>query len=366
MRGLRTAMSAARSRIQQSRSSKLKLCSASGPEPRALAACGRGAEAPWQRRQRPSRRSSPAIRASFAIQRARGGGRRRPGRPRARSSRAILEAFLGEAARQPACAHDGGRAATSRLAARTRRERLADLFWTGRRASFARSCSGRCLYAPGAPAGGHRVVEGVLERKPDNSIALRKLWRNSMAEANQHEKAADSLPALARARSHAARYRGSSTPTSCGCSAARTRATAAFRRALELDPNSGAAWWGLANYFPSADHRRRRRGDGAGARRTAPTAPQDGGPLHVALGRLAERAATMPKRSATSRRARRLRRAARIPTTPHESARSRRTDRASLTPERFAASASGGMPRRFADLHHRHAEVRARPCSNGS
>jgi len=63
---------------------------------------------------------------------------------------------------------------------------------------------------------------------------------------------------------------------------------AAFRRALALDPNNGAAWWGLVNYFPSAVT----AADTAALEQALAArdgTAEDGGPLHIALGILADR-----------------------------------------------------------------------------
>jgi len=65
---------------------------------------------------------------------------------------------------------------------------------------------------------------------------------------------------------------------------------AAFRRALALDPHSGAAWWGLVNYFPSAITETDIQAMEEALVRREGTA-EDGGPLHIALGIIAERSA---------------------------------------------------------------------------
>ena len=130
------------------------------------------------------------------------------------------------------------------------------------------------------------LVEGVVARKPGNLVALRKL-ADLLAEANQQEKAAeiyarvlelDSSEQEARiVRAHMLRMLGR-----------KKESEEAFRGALAVNPHNGAAWWGLANYFPSAlsdedvEAMERALADQADS-------PQNGGPLHIALGVLAER-----------------------------------------------------------------------------
>jgi tetratricopeptide (TPR) repeat protein len=130
------------------------------------------------------------------------------------------------------------------------------------------------------------LVEGVVARKPGNLVALRKL-ADLLAEANQQEKAAeiyarvlelDSSEQEARiVRAHMLRMLGR-----------KKESEEAFRGALAVDPRNGAAWWGLANYFPSAlsdedvEAMERALADQADS-------PQNGGPLHIALGVLAAR-----------------------------------------------------------------------------
>jgi tetratricopeptide (TPR) repeat protein len=130
------------------------------------------------------------------------------------------------------------------------------------------------------------LVEGVVARKPGNLVALRKL-ADLLAEANQQEKAAeiyarvlelDSSEQEARiVRAHMLRMLGR-----------KKESEEAFRGALAVDPRNGAAWWGLANYFPSAvsdedvEAMKRALADQADS-------PQNGGPLHIALGVLAAR-----------------------------------------------------------------------------
>lgn len=130
------------------------------------------------------------------------------------------------------------------------------------------------------------VIEQVVARKPDNQTALLNLAKLH-AEANNHEKAAEIYGRLADLEDgrpdfsiiHAQHLR---------ILGRKDDAKAAFRRALAIDPNSGAAWWGLANYFASdlseADVAAMRQ---ALAQRS--DSPQDGGPLHIALSIVEER-----------------------------------------------------------------------------
>jgi tetratricopeptide (TPR) repeat protein len=61
----------------------------------------------------------------------------------------------------------------------------------------------------------------------------------------------------------------------------------AFRRAISRDPANAAAWWALANYFPGEI-----REDDVSRMRHAlsqqPGSPHDAGPLHIALGLVAD------------------------------------------------------------------------------
>ncbi len=130
------------------------------------------------------------------------------------------------------------------------------------------------------------VVEGVIRRKPGNKTALQYL-AELHAEANDHEQAAEVYGQVVAidprdltmwiVYAQQLRMLGR-----------KDQSIAAFRQALALDPNSGAAWWGLVNYFPSdigeADVAALEQAliarDGTG---------EDGGPLHVTLGILADR-----------------------------------------------------------------------------
>lgn len=144
---------------------------------------------------------------------------------------------------------------------------------------------GKCLSSDARPREAIAIVEPVLERKPNNLIALRTLAQ-LYAEANDHEKSAlfyrralDLNPdALELWIVYAQELRMLSR---------KDESVAAFRSAIALDPHSGAAWWGLANYFPSAisDADLQAMEDALAA---CSESAEDGGPLHVALSILAE------------------------------------------------------------------------------
>jgi len=94
------------------------------------------------------------------------------------------------------------------------------------------------------------LLEDVVRRKPTNITALRNLGQ-LYAEANQIEKAADIDGRIVEIEPHSlemwvvrAQY--------LRMLGRKDESRAAFRRAIELNPNSGAAWWGLAYYFPSS------------------------------------------------------------------------------------------------------------------
>lgn len=144
----------------------------------------------------------------------------------------------------------------------------------------------KCLTNQGRLRDAIGVVNGVVQRKPDNPVALVNLAQLH-AESNDHEGAAriydrvlslqpDQVEMWIVYAQHL-RMLGR-----------KEEAKAAFRRAIALDPNSGAAWWGLANYFAAdiddADVEAMRR-----ALAEIGDSPDEGGPLHIALGIVAER-----------------------------------------------------------------------------
>ena len=130
------------------------------------------------------------------------------------------------------------------------------------------------------------VVEEVVRRKPGNKTALQYI-AELHAEANDHEQAAEVYgKVLALDPNDLAMW--IIQAQQLRMLARKDESVAAFRRALALDPNSGAAWWGLTNYFPAAIT------DADVAAMTQALArhednAEEGGPLHVALGIVAER-----------------------------------------------------------------------------
>ena len=182
------------------------------------------------------------------------------------------------------------------------------------------------------------LAESVVARKPDNVIALRKL-ADLLAEGNRQENAAEVYRRLLELDpgqvqswiiyAHMLRMLGR-----------KEASEAAFRSALEVDPNSGAAWWGLANYFPSqlsdadiAAIEKALEAEGEN--------PQNGGPLHIALGRLAEQRGDHEQAFRHIAEGKRLRASAHPDDSAENTANVEEVIRR-LTPERFAATAGSG------------------------
>ena len=184
------------------------------------------------------------------------------------------------------------------------------------------------------------ILAGVLKRKPDNQVALLNLAQ-AYAEANQHEKAAETYgQVLERDRSkldaaiiYAQELR---------MLGRKADAIAAFRRAIELDPNSGAAWWGLANYFPSAITETDIEAMEAALEKRSDSSV-DGGPLHVALGVMAERRGDYPEAFRHISEGKRLRALAHPYDAAAEAAAIDEQIR-TFTAERFADLAGAGCP----------------------
>lgn len=160
-------------------------------------------------------------------------------------------------------------------------------FVLGRAPNFLRAIMllAKCLMFQARLREAIEVIQRVLQRKPKNLTALQYLAQLH-AEANDHQRAADIYQRIL------ALDAGLDTwvvyAQHLRILGRKDEAQAAFRRALELDPGSGAAWWNLANYFGSeitnSDVERIRRAlDG----RTADS--NDSGPLHLALAILADR-----------------------------------------------------------------------------
>jgi len=184
------------------------------------------------------------------------------------------------------------------------------------------------------------LVEGVLRRKPGNKTALQYL-AELHAEANDHEKAAEVYGKvvevdptnLAMWIIYAQQLRMLSR---------KDESIAAFRRALAVDPHSGAAWWGLVNYFPSAIEPNDVGALGEALSRREGTA-EDGGPLHIAIGLLAERSGNPSEAFHHISEGKRLR----LMAHPYDSAAaSARVDEliSLFTKDRFEASGSIGFP----------------------
>ena len=183
------------------------------------------------------------------------------------------------------------------------------------------------------------IIEGVIRRKPNNKTALEYL-AELHAEANDHEQAVavygkvlaldpTDLPMWII---HAQQLR---------MLGRKEDSIAAFRRALALDPNCGPAWWGLVNYFTAeitaADTRALEQ-----ALAAREGTAEDGGPLHIALGILAERRGDVAEAFRHFAEGKRLRATAH----PYDSAgASAKVDKliATSTPERFAAEGSAGF-----------------------
>ena len=130
------------------------------------------------------------------------------------------------------------------------------------------------------------VIDGIIERKPNNPPALTYLAQLS-AEANDHEKAAEAYGKLVELDSRQTDM-WTIYAQELRMLGRKDESQAAFRKALELDPCSGAAWWGLVYYFtPDISE------DDVGAIQTALAAqhdaPDESGPLQIALGLLADR-----------------------------------------------------------------------------
>jgi tetratricopeptide (TPR) repeat protein len=182
------------------------------------------------------------------------------------------------------------------------------------------------------------LAESVVARKPDNLIALRKL-ADLLAEGNRQEQAADVYMRVLELDgsqlqtwiiyAHMLRMLGR-----------KEESEAAFRSALDVDPNSGAAWWALANYFPSqlsdADIAAMEK-----ALESQADSPQNGGPLHIALGRLAEQRGDHAEAFRHIAEGKRLRASAHADESAENSANVEEMIRR-LTPERFAAVAGAG------------------------
>jgi len=196
---------------------------------------------------------------------------------------------------------------------------------------------GRCLGAQAKLRESLAVYEGVLARKPNNEFALRALAL-AHSEANQHEDAAEDYKRLLDL---------DPSPINLWVMYAqelrmlghKEESVATFRRALEVDPNSGAAWWGLAYYFPQVvtdvDLKAMER-----ALANVGDSAQDAGPIHIALGLIAERKGDYGEAFQHITLGKKLR-ASGQPAAGNDTAHVDELIQA-LTPERFAELAGGG------------------------
>lgn len=129
------------------------------------------------------------------------------------------------------------------------------------------------------------LIDGVVRRKPNNKTALQYL-AELHAEANDHEQAV-SVYAKVLALDQADLAMWIVYAQQLRMLGRKEESIAAFRRALALDPNSGPAWWGLVNYFTAEIT----AADSAALEQALAAregTAEDGGPLHVAAGILAE------------------------------------------------------------------------------
>ena len=164
----------------------------------------------------------------------------------------------------------------------------------GRAPSFLRAIMllSKCLTLQARLKEAIALVEEVVQRKPNNLTALQYLGELD-GEANEHEKAADVYGRVVSLEPGRTEIR-IVLAQELRMLGRREQSKAAFRSALSLDPNNGAAWWGLANYFmvdigegdvAAMEH--------ALANREGTSA--DGGPLHIALGLVAEKKGDVAK-----------------------------------------------------------------------
>ena len=108
----------------------------------------------------------------------------------------------------------------------------------------------KCLQRQSRPKEGIQLAETIVERKPGNLSALTYLaqLRSEIGDGPKTIEVSQRLLELDRNEpdrwihhAHYLRVLGDAHD-----------ARKAFRHALELKPHSGAAWWGLANYYPSS------------------------------------------------------------------------------------------------------------------
>jgi tetratricopeptide (TPR) repeat protein len=199
---------------------------------------------------------------------------------------------------------------------------------------------GKCLSSQGRLKEAIAVVEGVVQRKPNNLVALRNLAQLD-AEANDHEKAAstygrilDLEPRLLDMWILYAQH--------LRMVGRKEESMAAFRRALEIDPDSGAAWWALVYYFPSAITHGDIEAMHRGLAERSDSAV-DGGPLHIALSIVEEGRGNYPEAFRHVDEGKKLRHEANPYDAAAESIRIDELIR-TLTSDRFAERRSAGWP----------------------
>lgn len=184
------------------------------------------------------------------------------------------------------------------------------------------------------------VIEQVVGRKPNNQTVLQYL-ATLHAEANNHEATAELYERILELNPdqldqwiiYAQHLR---------MLGRKEDAKAAFRRAIALDPNSGASWWGLTNYFAS-DLTDEDVGTMQKALAERSDSPQDGGPLHIALSIIAERRGDHAEAFEHVAAGKVLREKLN-PYDPDVATRDVDRMLRTYTPERFAALRSSGFP----------------------
>jgi len=145
---------------------------------------------------------------------------------------------------------------------------------------------GRCLTSLSLNREATALLEDVVRRKPTNLTALRNLAQ-LYAEANRIEKAAEIDAKVVEIEPHQLEL-WVIRAQHLRMLGRKEESEAAFRRAIELNPHGGAAWWGLANYYPSTISENDIEAMKAVVAGSALDSPERGA-VNVALGLLAER-----------------------------------------------------------------------------
>lgn len=161
---------------------------------------------------------------------------------------------------------------------------------------------------------GISLIEEVIRRKPNNLTTLEYV-AELHAEANDREKAAEVYArVITLAPGNLATW--IVYAQELRILGRKDESVAAFRRALELDGYSGAAWWGLVNYFPWSVTDSDVATINEALKVRADT-PQEAGPLNITLSLLAERGGDHAAAFAHIAEGKRLR----LSTHPYDSAR---------------------------------------------